>query len=237
MLDLSGALGTLAVARRRVGCVALVLALAVACTPEPAQAQAEPTSTSGSEEAADPEAPGTAWDYFRTWYRLQWRWHRLWLERRRAEASHERCGDAQLQSSEQCDDGNTAPGDGCSASCELEDKAETPGDDRPGFVLCASSADARLTCSPEQRCCRSPENVCDTLERDCQREDVTVGWGDDCDGPEDCEADLTCVSSKYGSSCTGANPQQGYPVLCHVDSDCAFILEARCGADGVCTKL
>lgn len=230
---------TLAVARRHVACAALVLALAVlaaAATPELVQAQAAPSS---SEDAADAEAPGTAWDYIRAWYRLQWRWRLLWLERLRAEASDEdeRCGDAELQSSEQCDDGNTEPGDGCSARCELEDKAQTPGDDRPGFVLCASSTDPSLTCGPGQRCCRSPENVCDPLELDCQRENVTVGWGDDCDGPEDCQGDLTCVRGKYGSSCTGANPQQGYPVLCHVDSDCTFLLEARCGADGVCVKL
>jgi cysteine-rich repeat protein len=31
------------------------------------------------------------------------------------------CGNAELEPTEECDDGNTADGDGCSASCDLED--------------------------------------------------------------------------------------------------------------------
>jgi len=230
MFDLTGAPGTLAAVKRSASCVALALALMTTAT-QLVHAQEVPDS---AEEA---EAPGSAWDYLRALARLHWRWYLLWLDRQRAEATHEQCGDGELQADEQCDDGNIEPADGCSAACAIEDNTATPGDDRPGFVLCASSTDATLTCSPEQRCCRSPENVCDTLEQDCQRPDVTVGWGDDCDGPEDCDSDLTCVRGKYGSSCTPANPQQGYPVLCHVDSDCSFVPETRCGADGVCVKL
>ncbi|HTU58652.1 MAG TPA: DUF4215 domain-containing protein [Polyangiales bacterium] len=231
MINLTRALSTLAAVKRLAGCLALVLALV--CASQQVHAQEQPSPDS-AEEA---QAPGSAWDYFRAIARLHWRWYLLWLERQRAQASHERCGDGELQTNEQCDDGNIEAGDGCSAECAIEDNATTPGDDRPGFVSCASSADPSLTCSPEQRCCRSPENVCDTLEQDCQRPDVTVGWGDDCDGPEDCDTDLTCVRGKYGSSCTPANPQQGYPVLCHVDSDCSFVPESRCGADGSCIKL
>jgi cysteine-rich repeat protein len=213
----------------------IALVLAIACTTQPIQAQEPPTGSDGAEQS---EAPGTPWDYVRAWSRLHWRWYLLWLERQRAQgATDERCGDGELQEGEQCDDGNLEPDDGCGTRCELADNPGTPGDDRPGFVLCASSTDPSLTCSPEQRCCRSPENVCDTLEQDCQRPDVTVGWGDDCDGPEDCASELTCVRGKYGTSCTPANPQQGYPVLCHVDSDCSFIPETRCGAEGACAKL
>jgi len=31
------------------------------------------------------------------------------------------CGDTQIEGLEQCDDGNTDPGDGCDASCEIEE--------------------------------------------------------------------------------------------------------------------
>lgn len=234
MLDLTRALVTLAAVKRSLGCVALALALT--CTTQLVHAQEEPSTDSANTDE-DAVGPGSAWDYFRALARLRWRWYLLWLDRQRAEDTLEQCGDGELQTNEQCDDGNVEPADGCGAQCEIEDSAETPGDDRPGFVLCASSTDPSLTCSPEQRCCRSPENVCDTLEQDCQRPNVTVGWGDDCDGPEDCDTGLTCVRGKYGSSCTPVNPQQGYPVLCHVHSDCSFLPETRCGSDGVCIKL
>jgi cysteine-rich repeat protein len=218
-----------------------VLALVVTCAVLPAAAQTAPgeeeaptttTTTTTSESAA------AAWnEYLRAWYVvLHRRWHRIWG------GGHEEpptslCGDGELAEGEQCDDGNAETGDGCDASCQREDDAATPGDDRPGYVACASADDPALICSPEQRCCRSPENVCDPIERDCQRPDVTVGWGDNCDGPEDCEDGLTCVRAKYGASCQPSNPQQGYPVLCHVDSDCNFLPEHRCAADGICVKL
>jgi len=37
------------------------------------------------------------------------------------------CGDAVLEGSEQCDDGNAVSGDGCSATCQLESAAGCPG--------------------------------------------------------------------------------------------------------------
>jgi cysteine-rich repeat protein len=236
MLDRSRTRVALAAIARQIGYG--VLALAAACAQDVPAALDHVDVQTQALSAAGAESPSprvdSAWDYFRFWYALHRRWHRRW----RAEpAEQHQCGDAERQGDEQCDDGNLDAGDGCDASCELEDDATTPGDDRPGFVLCASSEDPGLTCSPEQRCCRSPENVCDSLEQDCQRPDVTVGWGDNCDGPEDCEDGLTCVRGKYGAGCTPANPQQGYPVLCHVEADCAFMPETRCAEDGSCVKL
>jgi hypothetical protein len=161
-------------------------------------------------DAGTPQTIANAWDYFRELRRLRWwRWHRRW---------------------------HPTENDDQDAGTAVDDDANTPGDDRPGFVSCPGSDDAALVCSPEQRCCRSPLITCDSIEQDCQRPDVTVGWGDNCDGPEDCEAGLTCVRGKYGASCTPANPQQGYPVLCHSDSDCVFIPESYCRVDGICVK-
>lgn len=208
MLNLSWTRVTLTVVRRRIGYT--LLAFAAVCTSYP-PAMASADDPEVVQEDAPERAIG-AWDFFRAWYwyRLHRRWHRLWRDAQGGEP--------------------TQPD-------VKEDNVNTPGDDRPGYVLCASADDPSLTCSPEQRCCRSPENVCDSLQQDCQRPDVTVGWGDNCDGPEDCEQGLTCVRAKYGASCTAANPQQAYPVMCHADRDCMFLPEARCGADGVCAKL
>jgi cysteine-rich repeat protein len=41
--------------------------------------------------------------------------------------TEERCGDGQLTMSEACDDGNTAPGDGCSPTCTTEQPDTCPG--------------------------------------------------------------------------------------------------------------
>jgi len=37
------------------------------------------------------------------------------------QALHARCGDETVDPGEQCDDGNTANGDGCSSECKVED--------------------------------------------------------------------------------------------------------------------
>jgi hypothetical protein len=153
-----------------------------------------------------------------------WRWHHRWHPPQNS-------GGAGGDDHGDNDHGNQ------DAGTPITDDTNTPGDDRPGFVSCPGGDDPGLVCDPEQRCCRSPEITCDSLEQDCKRPDVTVGWGDNCDGPEDCEDGWTCVRGKYGASCTPATAQQGYPVLCHSDRDCAFIPESQCRSDGVCVKL
>jgi len=54
------------------------------------------------------------------------------------------CGDGEIEGSEQCDDGNTTDGDGCSATCQTEAGVEIACDDGvdndlDGLVDCADS--------------------------------------------------------------------------------------------------
>ncbi len=58
-------------------------------------------------------------------------------------SSSARCGDRRLDDGEECDDGNTASGDGCSATCRSE--AATPSGACPGtaLVLAAPAANRR----------------------------------------------------------------------------------------------
>jgi MYXO-CTERM domain-containing protein len=42
----------------------------------------------------------------------------------RCDGPHLRCGDSRVDGPEKCDDGNTEPGDGCNASCQLEDEED-----------------------------------------------------------------------------------------------------------------
>jgi cysteine-rich repeat protein len=44
------------------------------------------------------------------------------------------CGNGDLEPTEECDDGNTAPGDGCSDTCELEDEVSFYGRAEGGNV-------------------------------------------------------------------------------------------------------
>jgi MYXO-CTERM domain-containing protein len=56
-------------------------------------------------------------------------------------ASFASCGDGSIGAGEECDDGNTADGDGCSASCQDEDGTgpDDPGGDQPGGCCSTST--------------------------------------------------------------------------------------------------
>jgi cysteine-rich repeat protein len=129
---------------------------------------------------------------------------------------------------EACDDGNQTDHDGCSASCKLDDDARTPGDDRPGYVLCAVPPAPGITCGPGTLCCLTDGPVCADVEQGCvDRYNVAS-----CDGPEDCaNTGFHCeLQSHYGSSCT---PSEGQITWCHHDADCARLFPWL--GDGVCS--
>ncbi|MES1183579.1 MAG: hypothetical protein ABUL60_07170 [Myxococcales bacterium] len=139
------------------------------------------------------------------------------------------CGDGVVDGDEACDDGNRADHDGCSASCELDDDARTPGDDRPGYVVCAVPPAPGITCGLGTLCCLTDGPVCADVEQGCvDRYNVAS-----CDGPEDCSRpDFHCeLQSHYGTSCT---PSEGQVTWCHRDADCANLFPWL--GDGVCSS-
>jgi cysteine-rich repeat protein len=87
------------------------------------------------------------------------------------------CGNAELEQGETCDDGNTVPGDGCSADCQDEGCiADTPG--YPGTALC----DDENGCTVDT--CNTQTNSCDHV-LDCDDGiDCTV---DSCGAGNQCE--------------------------------------------------
>lgn len=98
------------------------------------------------------------------------------------------CGDGLLEGEEECDDGNTEPGDGCSPDCRLE---------RPS---CASDAD----CEDENEC--REEARCDLTILQCVAGDARVGAA--CDGavcdsgvcePGVCDPAGECVPTGCGN--------------------------------------
>lgn len=136
------------------------------------------------------------------------------------------CGDGVLSSEEACDDGNGISGDGCNVSCELDDDQRTPGDDRAGYIWCATDPlGPGVTCSPGTRCCLTHLR-CATAEEGCL-DPLHVAL---CDGPEDCPGpDDHCQSLSHDRACRS----EGINVFCHADADCRDVNEWL--PDGVCT--
>lgn len=144
-----------------------------------------------------------------------------------------RCGDGFVDDDEACDDSNLASGDGCSASCELDDDSSTPGDDRPGYFVCSAPLEPELgiTCGPGTVCCLTNGPVCMSTEEGCFDVFNVVS----CDGPEDCSAATHCETLTHGTSCTFS---EGAQTWCHTDEDCVpfvpWFESGTCSATGAC---
>lgn len=119
-----------------------------------------------------------------------------------------RCGDRNVDPGEDCDDGNTRDGDGCSAACELE-------------IECGNG---RL--DPTEGCDDGNTTDGDGCNADCMREaycgDGTVDEGEVCDDGNnrsgdgcrsDCESEEGCgngvVDAVLGERCDDGNEEDG----------------------------
>jgi fibro-slime domain-containing protein len=87
------------------------------------------------------------------------------------------CGDGQKEGTEQCDDGNTRPFDGCSPSCTNEPKCGYPNNDTSQPYQCFSVCGDGL---------KMPDEACD---------DGNVRNGDGCSSSCTVEAGYTCNAS------------------------------------------
>ena len=103
------------------------------------------------------------------------------IEQLRADAGYGRCGDGTVQTGEECDDGNTLSGDGCSADClneihctggyRIGDRYTAP----DGCNICTCT-EAGIACTErgctQKKCFSSAEcpasEVCSTEEGDCR---------------------------------------------------------------------
>merc|ERR1712153_119318 len=82
------------------------------------------------------------------------------------------CGDGVLKGAENCDDGNTADDDGCSAKCLVEESY---------FCAAAGSACAACTCGDGKRSC----------SEDC--DDANTANGDGCDSQCQVDTNYHCT--------------------------------------------
>jgi cysteine-rich repeat protein len=132
------------------------------------------------------------------------------------------CGNMVVDANEACDDGNTMSSDGCSAVCQLDDDARTPGDDRRGFVSCGAGVGPRPACTPDQLCCLQTDSM--TPSYACVAPGGTCESRFACDGPEDCSDSQVCcqqtsesmtetILCRTASECTGMSSK----IVCHTD--------------------
>lgn len=129
------------------------------------------------------------------------------------------CGDGVLQPGEQCDDGNHANGDGCDARCRHDDDTATPGDDRPGYMVCKAAG----VCATLTECCiagSGSTGQCQEAGSSCQGV-----WGQ-CDGPEDCADSEICWEARWPLCSTADNHDPRGARRCHHTE--------QCGADEIC---
>mmetsp|Transcript_19784 Transcript_19784/g.14517 ORF Transcript_19784/g.14517 Transcript_19784/m.14517 type:complete len:301 (-) Transcript_19784:513-1415(-) len=91
----------------------------------------------------------------------------------------EQCGDAENHGMHECDDGNTANGDGCTAYCQVE----------RAHVCTGGTANSRDTCQETCGDCRRAYEACD----DCDTQS-----GDGCAFDCTIEAGYTCTGGGYG---------------------------------------
>ena len=98
------------------------------------------------------------------------------------------CGNNKREVGEACDDGNTAPGDGCSPSCLLEDNQGCTGDSQCESNVC-DLTEAPPICEPANTCGNSKVETGESCD-----DGGTIG-GDGCDPSCLLEDGQTCAAS------------------------------------------
>jgi len=115
------------------------------------------------------------------------------------------CGDSTVDAGEDCDDGNTLPGDCCSATCQYE-SAATVCRAAAGVCDAADYCDGAGTCDADAKLtseCRASAGACDVAE-------VCDGVADDCPADAFEPATMECRAAAgdcdVAETCTGAAP-------------------------------
>ncbi|MFN0251444.1 MAG: DVUA0089 family protein, partial [Kofleriaceae bacterium] len=123
------------------------------------------------------------------------------------------CGDGARTGAEQCDDGNTAAGDGCSATCRNESSGPLCGDG--------------VTSAPET-CDDSNTTSGDGCSSTCQTESPPNNCGNgQLDANEDCDDNNTAAND----GCTGCNVDAGWTCNNAEPSVCTMVTPPN----GMCT--
>ncbi|GIW43524.1 MAG: hypothetical protein KatS3mg077_0806 [Candidatus Binatia bacterium] len=141
------------------------------------------------------------------------------------ECSAAACGNGLLELGEECDDGNTDPGDCCDATCQFEPSASACSDDNP--CTTNDSCDGQGVCVPGSPVVCDDQNPCthDSCDPDTGNCDfVPEGAGTPCDDGNPCTT---------GDACDGSGTCVGGAVDCDDNNACtADTCDAQTGQCG-----
>ena len=121
--------------------------------------------------------------------------------------SQARCGNGQLESGEECDDGGTISGDGCSPDC---------------FVEC------EWLCTQPQQLATQPSSC----QRHCGDGELQLQLGEECDDSSACCLQCKLAESAHcsGGECCSASCGRE-PVSTHCQNGAGFCAHGRCDVD------
>ena len=106
------------------------------------------------------------------------------------------CGNRQLDTGEQCDDGNTNEGDGCSATCQTEISACNEQWSCADWSACSSEGSQTRTCTDA--------NNCGTVEQKPAEQQACV-YAPSCTPKWSCTEWVACTDNSQIRTCTDSN--------------------------------
>lgn len=149
-------------------------------------------------------------------------------------SAHAACGDGTLDFGEQCDDGNTDPGDCCSSTCAYE-AIDSPCE-HPGICFAGGQCDdgecingVAVDCDDGDSC---TVDRCDEDAGGC----TSTGTPGCCTTDADCDDSVVCNGfefCQFGGPGRAGTCQDGTPITCDDGDDCTR--DACVPASGGCT--
>ena len=133
------------------------------------------------------------------------------------------CGDGVLDAGEQCDDGGTAAGDCCSATCQFESAITS-------CRAAAGACDLAETCDGTSAICPSDEkltSVCRTAAGECDVAESCDGVTDTCPG-DAVESAITSCRAAAGA-CDLAETCDGTSAICPSDEKLTSVCRTAAG--------